>query len=217
MRSAARPTGRFAAAAASSNRSSSQGLAPRRPVHHGARPVHIVAPALERPVGRRARGHGPQVARLVRQLEQLGARAARRRVHNLQALALRLGQRLVVGGLGDQARHVLAERRRDLRQRRVGVLDDVVEEGRGDEARILPTRRLGHQVGDLGQMVEVGLGGIALAALMRVALGREVERPCQQLGGLARFAHMLPSDPRPRRYPLASRAPATTARTTGRQ
>jgi hypothetical protein len=49
-----------------------------------------------------------------------------RRVLDLQLLALLLGQRLVVGDLGDDAGDRATERRGELVARRPGVLDRVV-------------------------------------------------------------------------------------------
>ena len=76
---------------------------------------------------------------------------------------------LVLGHGFDEIAHARAECLLDLVERRVGVLDDVVEEGRGKELLVVVSGRV-KQPGQLGRMVDVGRAvALALLALVRLA------------------------------------------------
>src|SRR5712672_1750157 len=81
-----------------------------QPVDDALRPVEVLQAPLQVPARRRPVQHVAQVADLVGQLDELRLAADRGRVLHLQALALALGKRLVVGDFGDDARDARAER-----------------------------------------------------------------------------------------------------------
>ena len=95
---------------------------------------------------------------------------------HLQALALGPRKGLVVGDLGDEGGDVGTELGLDLGQRRVGVLDRVVQETGGDQRRVPAAGRFGQQPRDLGEVINVGLARLTLAPLVDMLARREVER-----------------------------------------
>ena len=95
---------------------------------------------------------------------------------DLQALALRLRQALVVGDLGDDARDARAEGLDQLLVRGGGVLDRVVQQ-RGAQHLEVGHAALVHQhVGERDRVVDVGRGLRVLAPLVAVLVRGEGER-----------------------------------------
>src|SRR5580704_11743663 len=66
-----------------------------------------------------------------------------------------------------------------------------MQQARGDERRVLALCRLGEQLRDLGQMIEIGLATPPLAALIGMAFGGELGRPRHQTGCLG--GHLIGS------------------------
>jgi hypothetical protein len=86
----------------------------------------------------------------------------------LNFLAQLLGQRLVIRYLHDKIGHVGPEGIRDQLARNLAVLDGIVKQGSNDQIRILALRCFRDKQGDLEKMVDVGLSGRTLAALVDV-------------------------------------------------
>ena len=78
-------------------------------VHHLLRPVQVLTPALGAPAGRRVAPDVVDVTDLVGDLDRGSPAGQVRRVLDLQALALVLGQRLVVGDFLHQGAHPAPE------------------------------------------------------------------------------------------------------------
>ena len=107
---------------------------------------------------------------------------------DLQALALLLGQRLVVRHLGHEGGDLGPEALLEILVGGVGVLERVVQQAAHQQHDVLAAGRLGEQGGHLGQVVDVGLGPLALAPLRDVLAGGVVggARQLDQIG-----AHQL--------------------------
>ena len=103
-------------------------------------PFEVFPLAINRPVGRRRCRDVAQIADLVREFDQLCAPADMRGMLDLEALALCLGQRLVIGNFKDDIGDVLAEVLHQFLFGRVGVFDRVVQDGGDQDALILDTR-----------------------------------------------------------------------------
>src|SRR5207247_8919372 len=82
------------------------GMGAAQAVDHPLRPVEIFTAPRQVPFRRRPLGDVAQVAELVGELHQLRLVRELRRVLDLQALALGLGQALVVSDFGDGTRDV---------------------------------------------------------------------------------------------------------------
>ena len=98
-------------------------------------------------------------------------------VLGLPFLAGRKRDRTELGDPFDHVRDVTAEQLPNPLDRRLGVLDDVVEEARGNRHHVQFHVR--EQVGDLQRMNQIGLPG--MADLPLVLEGREDVRPPEQL------------------------------------
>ena len=98
-------------------------------------------------------------------------------VLRLPLLARRERNRAELGDPFDDVGDVGAEQLLDPLDRRLGVLDDVVEEAGGDRHDV--ELHVGEQVRDLERMHQVGLPGMAHLSL--VLEGREDVRPPEQL------------------------------------
>ncbi len=126
-------------------------------------------------------GQRPERAHVVQavgELDDHDAHVARHRQHHLAvALGLRLLARVEVdarelGHAVDEQRDVVAELGGDLLERRLGVLDRVVQQRRDDHGRL--GAQLGADARDAQRVHDVRLA--RLAHLVGVALGREGER-----------------------------------------
>lgn len=137
------------------------------------RPVKVFAPPLERPVRRRCKPDVPQVADLVRELYELGAQAQVLRVFDLQALALGLVERLVIGDLENHGGDFLAESAEELLGRRGGVLDRIVQQRGHDHRQIIDARLIHQNAGERDRMVDIGGRVSVLAPLVTVFRGGE--------------------------------------------
>src|SRR6185295_9535125 len=84
--------------------------------------------------------------------------------------------RLVVGHVAHEFRDVGAKKLDQLFIRDALVFDAVVQESRYDQVAVAAARRFGEQERDLGEMVDVRLLRLALAALAHVLLRSVIER-----------------------------------------
>ena len=145
-------------------------------VDHLLRPVEVLAAPRQVPFRRRPLGDVARVAELVGELHQLRLVRQLRRVLDLQALALGLGQALVVGDLGDDARDARAEGVDQLLVAGGGVLDRVVQQRRAQHLEVGDAALVHQHVGERDRMVDVGRGVGVLAALVAVLVGGEGQR-----------------------------------------
>src|SRR5882672_2437263 len=106
-------------------------------IHHALRPVKVLALPAALPGRRRAAGDVADVADLVSELDELRLRTDVPRMLDLQRLALRLRQALVVGDLGDDAGDLLAEHATQLARCRPGVLDGIVKQGSAEHVDVV--------------------------------------------------------------------------------
>ncbi len=136
-------------------------------------------------------GDVPHVADLVGELDEPGFAADRGGVLDLQALALRLGQALVVGHLFDDACDLVAEQLAQLGRGRLGILERVVQDGRRQHYLVRESALMAEQAGERDRMVDVGRSDLVLAALVAVLERREFERfqdQRQPMGGFGSHA-----------------------------
>src|SRR5256885_14057293 len=146
------------------------------PIDYRLRPVEIFPPTVERPSGRRIVGDVADVADLVGELHELGAAREPGGVLDLEALALRFEERLIVRYLGNDARHLGPEKRLELVARGLGVLDGVVENRPSKDDRVVDPALVREKVGGGERMVDVGRSVRILAELLLVFLGGEAGR-----------------------------------------
>src|ERR1700678_3530563 len=85
------------------------GVGAPQSIDHLFRPIEVFAPTLERPIRRRRTAKIPQIANLVRELHEFCASAESAGVLHLQALALLLRQRFVVGDFGHHRGYLRSE------------------------------------------------------------------------------------------------------------
>src|SRR5258706_4842443 len=94
---------------------------------------------------------------------------------DLQPFALRPQQRLVVGHLAHDTRDRLAEALAEFLVRRLGILDRVVQNRRGEELRVGDPHLVGQHVREGDRMVDVRRGLRVLAPLAAVLVRGEGE------------------------------------------
>jgi len=99
-----------------------------------------------------------------------------RRVLDLSALAVCLGKGLVVGHLHDHVGDLPAEVIDQLRIRRLGVLDRVVQNGSDQRLQVIDPALGGQHVGQRDRVVDVRAGLGVLAPLRPVAVRGEGDR-----------------------------------------
>jgi hypothetical protein len=97
------------------------------------------------------------------------------RVLDLKPLAFRLRQTLVIRDFGNQVRDRPAKLALQLLARGFRVLNRVVEESSENGEGVLPLGGLGDAARYVGKVVDVGLGGASLAALVSMLVGGEVQ------------------------------------------
>ena len=94
---------------------------------------------------------------------------------DLEPFAHRPLEGSVVSDLDHEPRDLGSEPRLDLVPRRIRVLERIVEHPRNHELKVLAIRGLGEHGGDLDHMVDVGLRSLALAPVVDVVAGCEVD------------------------------------------
>src|SRR4051812_37480026 len=146
------------------------------------RPVQVLQAPLARPV-RRDR---LDVATQIRQLDELHGILRRLEVLEDELAPDRTWLRLVVAELADEPKHPLPEPSGDLLRGGRRVLEDIVEDGRDEYVGVFDLSGPGEQARDLDQVIDVRCTARALAALLAVALGGELER-MKEAGGLHRI------------------------------
>ncbi len=137
-------------------------------VDHRPRPVEIRLLPFQRPARGRAVGDIAEIADLVGQLDELGALADLPGMDDLQALALGLGQRLVVGNFENDRGDLRPEIAQEFLRGRVSVLDGVVQDGGDERGFVVHVRLVRQHVGQGDRMVDVGRRGDVLAPLVTV-------------------------------------------------
>lgn len=142
-------------------------------IDHTFPPIEIVPLAFPAPMDWRAEENAPQVGDLVGQLDGLCPNGHRRRVLELQPPPLCLGQRHVIGELGNKIRNVGTETLHEFLFGHIRVLDYVMEKRRHDQIGIGFRDSHRNQLSDFDQVVDVRFGGGALSSLIGVLFGGE--------------------------------------------
>ena len=152
-----------------------RGVGDVEPLDHGLRPPHIAGASFARPVLGRARGKIVQVRDLVGDLDEPCLLRAVGCMLNLELLAAKLRQALVVGQLFDQGGNDFSESLRELRSAGVGILDSIVEQRCGEDGG-LGDAGVDQQCGHRDRVVDVGGLSFVLATLATVLVGGERQR-----------------------------------------
>ena len=144
--------------------------------HDLRRPIETGHFAFRRPIRRRRIQNIAQIANLVGQFHEFGAARGVRRIFDLQLLARGFFQRFVIGQFHDDARHFGAEMQLQFFRRRVGIFNDVVQQGRAQNGHIINTAFIGQHIRQRDGMIDIRQSRRILAPLVFMLAGGKGRR-----------------------------------------